>query len=160
MYDIVGSLPLELLINVVEHLDPEDIARNQRVSRRWRTIFSCDTITTCALLETFEFLGLEEMDKNVMAADATNYFRWRAGLLNVKPVKKVFLPWPERLPRVPYSIQYHSHQLCYNVWGHNEVEMLNLETGETSTWADPERSLPAHNIRLSDRHLVIVSNGK
>lgn len=31
MYDIVGSLPLELLINVVEHLDPEDIARNQRV---------------------------------------------------------------------------------------------------------------------------------
>lgn len=31
MYDIVGSLPLELLIYVVEHLDPRDIVRSQRV---------------------------------------------------------------------------------------------------------------------------------
>lgn len=30
-YDIVGSLPLELLINVVERLDVADIVRSQRV---------------------------------------------------------------------------------------------------------------------------------
>lgn len=31
MYDIVGSLPLELLIYVAEYLSLEDIVRNQRV---------------------------------------------------------------------------------------------------------------------------------
>lgn len=31
MYDIVGSLPLELLIYVVEYLDLKDIVRSQRV---------------------------------------------------------------------------------------------------------------------------------
>lgn len=31
MYDIVGSLPLELVIYIVEHLNPEDMVRNQRV---------------------------------------------------------------------------------------------------------------------------------
>jgi len=30
-YDIVGSLPLELLVQVVEYLDLEDIVRSQRV---------------------------------------------------------------------------------------------------------------------------------
>lgn len=31
-YDIVGSLPLELLVQIVEYLDLEDIVRSQRVS--------------------------------------------------------------------------------------------------------------------------------
>lgn len=29
--DIVSSLPLELLVQVVQYLDPEDIARGRRV---------------------------------------------------------------------------------------------------------------------------------
>lgn len=36
-YDIVGSLPLELVIHVVEYLDEVDIVRSQRV----RTRMSC-----------------------------------------------------------------------------------------------------------------------
>lgn len=31
MYDIVGSLPLELLVHVAEYLDLEDIVCSQRV---------------------------------------------------------------------------------------------------------------------------------
>ena len=41
-YDIVGSLPHELLLCVVEHLDLEDIVRNQRVtiSHAWMLALS------------------------------------------------------------------------------------------------------------------------
>lgn len=33
-YDVAGSLPLELLVRVVEYLDLEDIIRRQRVDAR------------------------------------------------------------------------------------------------------------------------------
>lgn len=40
MYDIVGSLPLELLIHVVEFLDLEDVVRNQGVCTNHSSMFA------------------------------------------------------------------------------------------------------------------------
>ncbi|KAL1976751.1 hypothetical protein VTN31DRAFT_3033 [Thermomyces dupontii] len=95
MYD-VGSLPLELLVQVVEYLDPEDILRSQGVSKRWRTIFSSDSIITRVLRETLAFLGLDQegVSTDGTIADPMSYFQWRHGLLHARPVKKIFLPWP------------------------------------------------------------------
>ncbi|KAL1973996.1 hypothetical protein VTN31DRAFT_5556 [Thermomyces dupontii] len=51
-YDIVGSLPLELVIHVVEYLDEVDIVRSQRVSKRWRAIISCNGVIRSVLPQT------------------------------------------------------------------------------------------------------------
>ncbi|KAL1973754.1 hypothetical protein VTN31DRAFT_5314 [Thermomyces dupontii] len=100
-YDIVGSLPLELLINVVERLDVADIVRSQRVSKRWRKILSCDTIIAHILRETLDFLDLHSggVSIDVAMADAMRYFRWRHGLEHARPVKKIFLPWSKYFSR-------------------------------------------------------------
>ncbi|KAL1995420.1 hypothetical protein VTN49DRAFT_1607 [Thermomyces lanuginosus] len=93
-YDIVGSLPLELLLYVMKHLDLEDIVQNQRVSKRWRTIFSCHAVIEPALRETLAFLDLDhEVDgANVTIADAMRYLRWRYGLQHVRPVQEDLPP--------------------------------------------------------------------
>lgn len=44
-YDIVGFLPLELLIYVVEHLNLEDVLRSQRV-RYSQMPTKCSTFST------------------------------------------------------------------------------------------------------------------
>ncbi|KAL1990135.1 hypothetical protein VTN49DRAFT_5974 [Thermomyces lanuginosus] len=116
MYDIVGSLPPELVAQVVQYLGcVEDILRGQSVSKRWRTIFSSNAIIAPFLRETFAFLGLDSDDvcTDAVIADARIYFRWRYGLQHAQPVKKIFLPWPEHLPGRPDKIQYHSRRLYY-----------------------------------------------
>ncbi|KAL1973755.1 hypothetical protein VTN31DRAFT_5315 [Thermomyces dupontii] len=156
-YDIVGSLPLELLVQIVEYLDLEDIVRSQRVSKRWRTIFSCRPIIAPFLREALAFLGLDEegVSTDVAMADAMSYIRWRYGLEHARPVKKVFLPWREPLPRKPDETFCCSRRLCYNVVNRNEAEIFNLETGETSIWTDPGRAA-LRRLALSDRYLVMI----
>lgn len=39
-YDIVGSLPLELLLEVVEYLEPADIVRSQKVGNSLFSMFN------------------------------------------------------------------------------------------------------------------------
>ena len=40
-HDIVGSLPLELVVQVIEHLDMADVVRNQRVRTVSRLLKRC-----------------------------------------------------------------------------------------------------------------------
>ncbi|KAL1977034.1 hypothetical protein VTN31DRAFT_3316 [Thermomyces dupontii] len=96
-YDIVGSLPLELLVRVVEYLDLEDVVRIHGVSKKWRTIFSCKTVITPFLRETLKFLDLDQdgITTDEAIADAMSYFRWRLGLQHARPVRKIYLPWIE-----------------------------------------------------------------
>ncbi|KAL1974271.1 hypothetical protein VTN31DRAFT_5831 [Thermomyces dupontii] len=112
MDDIVSSLPLELLVQVVDYLDLEDVFRSQRVSKRWRAIFSYEAITrrfVPVLRETLAFLGL---DLGVITADGaiaeamSHSFRWHA-------------PWlakcsagQENLPPLARTYAYAGHPRC------------------------------------------------
>ncbi|KAL1973068.1 hypothetical protein VTN31DRAFT_6610 [Thermomyces dupontii] len=94
--DIVGSLPPEILLQIVERLDPADIVQSQKVSKRWRYIFSSDAITSLVLRRTLAFLNTKEKENALLSApDVNTYFRWRHGLEYGKPVRKIFLPWPQ-----------------------------------------------------------------
>ncbi|KAL1975063.1 hypothetical protein VTN31DRAFT_3455 [Thermomyces dupontii] len=61
-FDIIGSLPLELIIQVTHNLNATDVVRSRRVSKRWRAIFSSQPITTHVLRETITSLGLHPKD--------------------------------------------------------------------------------------------------
>ncbi|KAL1995421.1 hypothetical protein VTN49DRAFT_1608 [Thermomyces lanuginosus] len=157
MYDIVGSLPLELLIYVAEYLSLEDIVRNQRVSKRWHTIFTCSAIIAPVLRETLAFLDLERevVGTNVPIADAMRYLRWRHGLQHARPVRKIFFPWPAHWSIIPASVRCHSRRLCYPIAGSDNFEFLNLETGERSVWFDSERESCYFQYKMSGRYLVL-----
>ncbi|KAL1994047.1 hypothetical protein VTN49DRAFT_2716 [Thermomyces lanuginosus] len=103
-YDIIGSLPLDLLLEIVGYLEPADIVRSRRASKRWQSIFSSDTITTFLLRRTLAFLNID--GANVAASDAVTYFRWQHGLQCARPVKKIFLPWSQTLRM--QKVAYHS----------------------------------------------------
>ncbi|KAL1990764.1 hypothetical protein VTN49DRAFT_6603 [Thermomyces lanuginosus] len=151
--DAISTLPLELLLQITKDLYPADIIRIQRVSKRWREIFSKYAIITSALHQTLEFLGLK--NANAAVSDAITYFRWEHGLRSARPVKKIFLPWST--PRRPQEVFYHSRRLCYRVSDRsNEVHMLDLETGERSTWSDEARDVSG-SIGLSDRFLAMIT---
>jgi len=178
MCDIIGSLPLELLDQIVKYLDLEDIVRSQRVrvsslgfkhcpdkvqvSKRWRAILSCDTIIRPLLRETLTFLGLdlEGVSTDVALADAMSYFQWRHNLQYARPIKKIFLPWPASFTSLPAKIQCRSRRLCCNMPKGGRAGMLNLETGEKSTWAlSGKLTQIVDFLKLSDRYLVTGSLG-
>lgn len=121
---------------------------------------------------------------NVTAAKAKTYFKWLHGLQSARPVKKVFLPWPDIDAMLAWSddyeddtyqsengprdimyhlldIAYHSRRLVYVVPPLTDedvyrVAVLNLETGNISFWA--HLSLDRlDSIKLSDRYLVMLS---
>lgn len=104
-HDIIGSMLLDLQLEVVQYLDPADVARSQRVrivyltmfnvcfnrlrpsqvSRKWRSIFSSDAVTKLVLRQTLASLNMEGTD--VSAADKMNYFRWHMACSVVSPRK-------------------------------------------------------------------------
>ncbi|KAL1989677.1 hypothetical protein VTN49DRAFT_6874 [Thermomyces lanuginosus] len=139
-YDIVCSLPLELLLEIVQYLEPAGVVGNQRVSKRWRSVFSSDTVIKLAMRQTLAFLGLNDTDVRGAATEATAYFRWRHCLQNGRPMKKVFLPWPQKLEEKPRHTAYYSRRLVYESADDNGglvICMLDLKTGQRSScWAD------------------------
>lgn len=93
------------------------------------------------------------------------YFRWLHGLQSARPIKKVFLQWPneyeprdlEHSPELPwplldnryefeegalfYGYAYHSRRLACIIPtipgnGSDMVVVLDLETGQKSVWAN------------------------
>ncbi|KAL1993593.1 hypothetical protein VTN49DRAFT_2262 [Thermomyces lanuginosus] len=156
MHDIVGSLPPELLLQVVAYLDLEDVVRSQGVSKRWHKTFSSEAIIRPFLRETLTFLGLdsEGISTDGAISDAMRYFRWRHGLEHARPVKKTFIPWPEHLPGMPEVIQCHSHRLCYGNDNQSKVEILNIENGEKSFLSGCERGT-VRDLCISNRYVVL-----
>ncbi|KAL1992106.1 hypothetical protein VTN49DRAFT_4138 [Thermomyces lanuginosus] len=153
-YDIVGSLPLELVLDIAEYLEPADIVRYQKVSKRWRSIFSSDDIVMALLRKTLALLNIENTE--ISSAEAITYFQWHHRLQYGRPVKKMFFPWAVT-PGWGDDVSYHSRRLCYRMKCAVGVEMLNLETGEKSSWTLDEELANVHwELRLSDRHVLIV----
>ncbi|KAL1996816.1 hypothetical protein VTN49DRAFT_7681 [Thermomyces lanuginosus] len=154
-YDIVGSLPLELLLKIVEDLEPADIVRSQRVSKQWRSILSSDAITKFVLRQTLAFLNIDRAD--IPVTDAKAYFRWQHGLQYGQPVKRIFLPWTEP-PRVPNEIAYHSRRLVCHNEGVKKVEMLDLETGQRSAWVEEDAGEDEdwEELLTSDRYVALL----
>lgn len=113
------------------------------------------------LHDTVEFLGLDLKDTDLANADATRYFQWRHRLQCGRPVKKIFLPWPTGSSGRPAEIKCHSRRLYYRYWGEEEIEMLNLETGERSIWSingsDSEVVSSIGQFTLSGRYLFQIA---
>ncbi|KAL1992107.1 hypothetical protein VTN49DRAFT_4139 [Thermomyces lanuginosus] len=153
-YDIVGSLPLELVLTIAEYLEPADIVRYRKVSKRWRSTFSSDEIIMAALRKTLTFLNIENTE--VSAAEAITYFEWHHRLQYGRPVKKMSLPWTRR-PGWDDDVSYHSRRLCYRMKRAVGVEVLDLETGEKSSWTvDKEFANNDWKLRLSDHYVLII----
>lgn len=135
-FDIIGSLPLELLVQVLQYLDLTDIVRSQRVhfshsltaievtiltrgdlylqvSKKWRRVFSSDIIIKPILRETIAFLGLNSKDADRADVNATSYFRWRHRLQCARPVRRIFFHWPAGLVNLQSDVSYHSRRLCF-----------------------------------------------
>lgn len=95
---------------------------------------------------------------NVATADVIRHFRWFHNLQSARPVKKVFLPWPDGLMERSGVIAYHSRRLCYHIPDddRDKVVILDLETGQKSIWSNGGGE-PLGCFRLSDRYLIIVS---
>lgn len=106
-------------------------------------------------------LGSEGVSTDVKIDDAIKIIRWRRGLECARPVKKVFLPWPE--PKVtpispmPSEIRYRSRRLCYDRPNCKTVEMLDLDAAVTEIWTDGEKQFD--DFILSDRYLVLSTLG-
>ncbi|KAL1991332.1 hypothetical protein VTN49DRAFT_5324 [Thermomyces lanuginosus] len=88
-YDIIDFSPLHILLHVTKFLEPWDIVRSQRVSKRWRSVLSSDAVIAQALLQTKEFLALDSQDIEA----AIPIFRWRRNLESARPFEKIFVPW-------------------------------------------------------------------
>lgn len=65
-----------------------------------------------ALRRTLESLGIEDTD--IPATEAMTYFRWQHGLQYARPIKKVFLRWPDA-QRKPTAVTYCSRRLYSRV---------------------------------------------
>lgn len=90
-------------------------------------------------------------------AEATTYFRWWHSLQHVQPIRKIFLPWPET-SETPIEFAYSLRRLFSRIphEDFDEVEMLNLETGEKLTWTENEAmESGTWNFLISDRCVVI-----
>ncbi|KAL1976132.1 hypothetical protein VTN31DRAFT_2414 [Thermomyces dupontii] len=131
-HDIVGSLPLELVVHVVEYLDQADIIRSQRVSRRWRSVLSSNTLIKSVQCRTLAALGLEAT--NVKSTNPMTYIRWLHGLEFARPVRKLFIPLFPTPQNCEY-IAYHSRRLCYIMPDRNNLAMLDFETGKRSIFS-------------------------
>lgn len=109
--------------------------------------------------ETLSFLGLDREGVNTEKAitDAMSYFRWRYGLEHARPVKKIFLPWPTHFADLTLKkVHCGSRRLCYNIPLSNKAVILNLETGEKSTWTSSGQLTRYFDFFwLSDRYLLI-----
>ena len=110
--------------------------------------------------DTLRFLDLAPEETNVDVAKATSYFRWQHGLQCGRPVKEIIGHCRPTIFSHPCEIMYHSRRLCYKggYLGypfHDKVCMLDLETGERSTWANSyERGI--YSFELSDRYLIVL----
>ncbi|KAL1993228.1 hypothetical protein VTN49DRAFT_3177 [Thermomyces lanuginosus] len=157
-YDIVGSLPFEIVLEIVKYLDPNDIVRNQRVSKRWRSIFSSDGIVEHSLRRALTLFHLGDNDLQDVA-NAMVYFRWQHALEYGRPVKKLFLPWSK--PLMPFDsrmVSYHSRRLFYQAGHSDRVEMLDLETGERLLCPQELSEHTTPEFRVSDYYVVVGSN--
>ncbi|KAL1997556.1 hypothetical protein VTN49DRAFT_87 [Thermomyces lanuginosus] len=161
-FDIVGSLPLELTIQVIRYLDCTDIIRSQRVSKQWHALLSSEAILKQSLREKLTSLGLDLKGTNVPIDNANRYFQWHHRIQYGRPIKKIFLPWTAESTLSPVTargITYHSRRLCYFIRSDQDIYILNLETGERSTYSRGYGNIwtMIKGTALSDRYLVEVA---
>ncbi|KAL1992727.1 hypothetical protein VTN49DRAFT_3483 [Thermomyces lanuginosus] len=88
--DLISSLPFDIVLQIVKQLGPANIVRCQKVSKRWRTLFKSKAIIKSALDQTLDFQDVDGQTK-----DAMTYFQWQHRLESARPIRKVFLPWPD-----------------------------------------------------------------
>lgn len=101
-----------------------------------------------------EALALLDMKgTEISATDVMAYFRWYGGLKYGKPVKKMFLPWPEGRIRLEQRIEIYSRRLYYHEWKKRVVGMLDLETRKRRLW--PANDNTYFEFFASDRYLLI-----
>lgn len=123
-------------------------------------IFSSKIILKRVLRPALESLGLD--DKDVAADSATTYIRWQHGLQCGRPVKKIFIPLSEPLNEY---YMYKSRRLCHGKYSSNKVEILDLETGQRSSWVDNEvgeieGGNHSYHFALFDDYLVCMCTKK
>lgn len=97
------------------------------------------------------------MDDEV-AADAMTYFRWQHGLQTGRPQEDIF-PWSEP-QREPFDIWYHSRRLFNDTTPGDGLEMLDLGTGEKSTWIGEEALIDSCEILVSDRYVAVQHDSR
>lgn len=109
-------------------------------------------MTSFVLRQSLAFLNVEGIDET--SVDATDYFRWQHGLQSGRPVKKLFLPWTESELGVS-DIWYHSRRLFYRTFAANDLEMMDLVTGERSKLVKEEELNADVEILISDCHVIV-----
>lgn len=79
-------------------------------------------------------------------------------------MKKVFLPWPQKLEEKPRHTAYYSRRLVYESADDNGglvICMLDLKTGQRSSWSvDEAEPDEVWDLLLSDCHVVVIKLGR
>ena len=178
-YDIVGSLPFEIVLEIVKYLDPDDIVRNQRVRIAWlsmsRSLISPGWTRPRSLNGGGRFSRPME-SWNILCAEHSRSFIWETTIYKTLPMRWFIfdgnMRWnmagPSRSsfslgqnPLMPFDsrmVSYHSRRLFYQAGHSDRVEMLDLETGERLLCPQELSEHTTPEFRVSDYYVVVGSN--
>ncbi|KAH8690957.1 hypothetical protein BGW36DRAFT_389670 [Talaromyces proteolyticus] len=155
--DIVGCLPLEIVVEIAQYLEPRDILRFQRVSKRWRTVLSSNNI----YIPILRFYGVPTPDLPTTELVHTICER-RYRLEKGSPYDEALYPWldgPDYLPTPsPEVVSYCSGKLAWVSRDERQVFVRDLQSGTVKAFFSESRGTIVL-VHLSETFLYAVSSG-
>ncbi|KAL1963281.1 hypothetical protein VTN77DRAFT_8504 [Rasamsonia byssochlamydoides] len=157
--DILGSLPLEIVAQIVKYLDLWDILRFQRVSKRWQELLS-STVIYSAALKAYRICPGLAVCKSLFVRCAKRRFALEFG----RPYSKAVYPFDRtelREPDLGDRIAYCHRQLAWGEvdedWRSLGVAVRCLQSGLIRRFVPPNRGNISH-VRLSESLLVVITS--
>lgn len=157
----LGTLPIELLVSIVTHLDLTDFMRIRAVSRRWNAVFSsfeiCSAFTKLYFLPQWNTLLSGQYDKRILAdwlpqAAFKRLQRLNGRYCSVSSEKYNTKPGASTRRFPPPRQVYCNGKIAYN-YDDRTVVVRDLRTQEEILLREENRELLSNWI-LSERHLI------
>ncbi|PCH04791.1 Hypothetical protein PENO1_025830 [Penicillium occitanis (nom. inval.)] len=158
-YDIVGSLPLELVLKIAKHLAPLRVWIIQRVSKRWQAIFTSKEIYRAIHFRSYPFTLLGAEDTTLSSSVAM--MRCKYGY----PRTQAYYPWPKGLQcdfeepsTAEQLISYYSGKVAWLATDQRTACVRDLTTGTVMEFITETRGV-VRFVHLSGNFLFVQASG-
>ncbi|KAL4812611.1 hypothetical protein BDW67DRAFT_169828 [Aspergillus spinulosporus] len=144
--DILGSLPLEVAVQIIQYLDVNDVHLLQRVSRRWHEVLSSEPVCS-VLFRQYTGGSLDNEFKSTFA----RYSRQRSRLEQGRPVAHVQLDIPFN-----QDLDYCDGRYAWSADGGTTIVVFDLCSRKTQRFCTENRER-FERFRLSEDLVAAIT---
>ncbi|KAI1920977.1 hypothetical protein LOZ65_003901 [Ophidiomyces ophidiicola] len=154
-FDVIGSMPVELVFQVAFYLEPSEIFIMRMVSKRWNELFSISTACKTSFQSFFPSRNLDTTAPT-WEETFTKYAKQHLALKMGRPFSKALFIFARRFNEQASHVTYSSGMVAYQTSGPGlppSLRVLNLRTSKVMTFS------PTHviaHIRLNEEIVAVV----